>query len=367
MESPVSSRCLMAAILVLHGWVVGCAPARGGWEVSGLSAEQRLLVSRGGGRISDLLPQFAPQADGLSLFLCRWPTQKPIDVSLPKRASPRELRLLRVGLAAWESAGLGISFREVEPGAGRLDIEFPESSRDLPEGAGDAVVDCRMQLGGARATADTEARLVWASIHLARSLPDWKGDPVTLQDDELLGAILHELGHALGFSGHVASGNSIMVTETDKVRRIGERVAAGQALPAPELVALYSLPSGIRVGHRPLDDEQDERLRKFLCVAQREGLRGPFGRVGDRWAQLFYRDGVGRPFALTVKHWPEVLKSGRSPVFVLGPGVEKWMEGQGGAGSRSQLRECSSSRARARALAEVSRSPRARLTSPRRK
>ncbi len=301
-------------------FVTGCVPARGGWDLADLPPEVRSGGLQKEGRLSDLLPQPLPAGPDLVLFLCRWPTDYPIAVSFPADASARERKLLGAALRAWEAAGLGVSFREVEASEARLAIEFPTVAEGRPKGTGDALADCRIRLH-AQESFKVEAHLVWASIHLVRELRNWKGQRVALSDDELLGAMLHELGHALGFSGHVASGDSIMLGETAVVRRIARNVERGQPLPAPELVALYGLPSGIQVGHLALDPSQQRELQAFNREAQAQGLDGPFSRVGDVRARLFYRDQRGAARGVTFENWSQVLREGGELRWVWDRGV----------------------------------------------
>ncbi|MFP6638762.1 MAG: matrixin family metalloprotease [Myxococcota bacterium] len=321
--APVSWAALGGLVCLV--WGPGCVPTRGGWDVSALPPEARSQVSRVGGRLSDLLPQPLPDGKRLSLFLCRWPTTRPISVGLPADVTARERQLFRKALAAWESAGLGISFQEVESSAARLEIEFPTPAQGQPAGTGDALADCRIR-DPEPASGVVEAQLVRASIHLVRDLPNWKGQRVTLTDDEQFAAMLHELGHALGFAGHVASGDSILLADTAKVRQIARRVAQGEPLPAPELVALYALPSGMRVGQLPLDASQQKLFEAFNRVAQAEGLRGPFSRVGDRQARFFYRDDDGRAQGITLENWSQWLHRGGSLRMVPDYGVRRVLD-----------------------------------------
>ena len=238
---------------------------------------------------------------------------------LPPDALPRERRLWNMALKAWESAGLGISFIAVEKRLSHgIDVDFRSESQSRPKGTGDALADCRMAppFEGAGPLA---AQLSFASIHLNRSLPSWKGVEIALEDDELLGAMLHELGHALGFSGHVVSGDSIMVADKAKVRAIARVVARGESLPAPELVALYSVPSGLRVGHLPLEPAQRRLFSSLTAKAESLDWEGPFSRVGDIRALFFYRDEKGRRHGLQIENWALMLGKKASPVLISVP------------------------------------------------
>jgi len=261
------------------------------------------------------LPDFLPDSEGLSLFLCRWSKEEPIPVHLPSDALARERRLWNLALKAWESAGLGISFIAVEERLSHgLEVEFRSEGQSRPKGTGDALADCRVTFP-LEGKGPLAAHLSFASIHLNRSLPSWKGVEVALDDDQLLSAMLHELGHALGFSGHVMSGDSIMVADKARVRAIARGVARGKTLPAPELVALYSVPSGLRVGHLPLEPAQKRLFNSLTDKAERLGWEGPFSRVGDVRALFFYRDDGGRRRGLQIENWAQVLGKKESPLL----------------------------------------------------
>jgi hypothetical protein len=211
-----------------------------------------------------------------------------------------------MALEAWSNAGLGIRFQEVVPAAARMEIVFAPVGKGSPRGSGDALADCAVDIGPVGAVIDegrVQARIVWASIHLSRGKIDVLGREIALDDDELLGAVLHEMGHALGYSGHPVQGHSIMQRTTDEVRKIGVRVASGAPLVAPNLRALYALPSGVVIGHIPLPSASARFLEHFDANAKRVGFRGPYSRVGDLHARYFYRDAQRVPYAVTTRLW----------------------------------------------------------------
>ena len=312
----LAGRACLIVFLVIS---LGCVPGRGGWESSAWPPPETGVPASSLGRITDLLPEFRPDPEGLSLFLCRWSKQEPIPVHWPSDALPRERRLWHRALKAWESAGLGISFIEAEkPLSHGIEVVFRSEHQSRPKGTGDALADCRMA-SAFEGASPLEAHLSWASIHLNRSLPSWKGVEIALEEDQLLGAMLHELGHALGFSGHVVSGDSIMVADRAKVRAIARGVARGKSLPAPELVALYAVPSGLRVGHRPLEPAQRRLFSSLTAKAESLSWLGPFSRVGDVRALFFYRDEQGRRHGLQIENWALMLRKRVPPVLISVP------------------------------------------------
>jgi hypothetical protein len=148
-----------------------------------------------------------------------------------------------------------------------------------------------------------DAELIYASIYLRRYNEALAGSIVRLTADELMGAALHELGHALGFGSHPAVGKSIMRVETATVRRIGARINRGEALSAPNLSALYSLPSGAVVGYRAREQADWGVLARLFELVDSGDMRGPYSRVGDRNARLFWRTGRGAAVAIRAIEW----------------------------------------------------------------
>ncbi len=295
--------------------VPGCAPSLGGWEVTDLSEEQGSLPVVRDSRLSDSPPHMAPYGEGLVLFLCRWSVQQPIPVSLPPDADPRELRILRLALKAWSSAGIGVAFREVEPAEARLELRFVSAGPGSPTGSGNALADCAIATEGGRVVlreGRVPAEIRWASIYLNRQERDALGRPVALGDDQLLGTVLHELGHALGYAAHPVLGASIMQRTTDEVRKLGARVAGGAAFSDPNLSALYALPRGVVVGELKLSPAEVGLFARFDAEARAYGLEGPYSRVGDVRARYFYRGAGGVPFALRLSTWREdIVQPGR--------------------------------------------------------
>jgi hypothetical protein len=158
--------------------------------------------------LAEATPYLLPAHGTLTLFLCRWRTGLPIPVSLPSGMAPPERRAVQAALRAWESAGLGIRFVPVQAEEASLEIELvdgPVPTASGP-GGGNTIADCRLKGPGLPSAGRDAlaAELEFASIRLARRTPpDARGRDRVLGLEELTGAALHELGHALGFQGHV--------------------------------------------------------------------------------------------------------------------------------------------------------------------
>ena len=309
-------KAMRGAAMVVF-FALGCAGGPHGWDARTLEARYPALAEALGHRLSESLPYFAPGPDGIALFLCRWAAREPIPVWLPATATPTEAAVIGRALSAWEGAQLGVRFRvgrwrDTPPLAGIVFELLDASVADGPAGTASTVADCAIPPEVARnpsegPDAPVDAELQYASIHLRRSIADLIGRPVPLSETELLGAALHELGHALGFPGHVARGDSLMSAhlQVDAVRRWGRRIEAGESLEAPTLAALYAVPSGARVRWMPLERSQVARFAELSGLASALGLRGPWVRVGSRSARLFFRDDAGQSYAAVVLDWAE--------------------------------------------------------------
>jgi hypothetical protein len=272
------------------------------------------------------------------LFLCRFSTEAPISVSLPSDATDEEQRLLRLALAAWAGLGVGLEFEE-RPGDGtQIAIRFIDQDGGggrAPRGSADTSADCALPPLGVPSLVEepVPARIVRASIHLRRTQPDSLGRSRSLSPEELLGAALHELGHALGFQGHAAAGRSIMVRDVDQVRRIGRLVLSGEPWVDSALRTLYSLPSGTEVARRPLAPATEQTLSRLAVHAAANGWSGPFARVGDHSALLFWRDAQGEEVALRLLSWRKFAQGSTPLSWQPNPRASQLLREVGGLSS----------------------------------
>lgn len=315
------------------GFSAACVPAQGGWDIDSLEARYPVLAAQhGGSRLSDAPPYLVAREHEVALLVCRWSVREAIPVKLPSdEISERELAALRAALRAWERKGLGVRFREVP----RIDIGIEIRLVDAADSSfalartGDTIADCAIPAPGAASTSfdPVPAELRFASIYLRRQNFDTLGRPQPLSSAHLTGAALHELGHALGFTGHVAHGQSIMIRAKEVAARAGERVLAGGDFDAAALQALYALPSGTVVGTRSYARGEREKLRALSLAARAGGWRGPVARVGGQIAQLRWRRPGGGFGVLEIRDWVRVLRSGEAIVFVPNRRARSALEG----------------------------------------
>jgi hypothetical protein len=280
---------------------LACAPAV--WDVEGL-AERHPTVDVSA--LGAATPYVLPLQGSMLLFLCRWPGPL-IPVSLPADASPEELDILWRVMAAWENAGLGVRFVRSLRGKA-ISIRFVESRPGVETRRTAATAaDCRVKDPDPEAPV-LSARITSAAIVLLRAERNAVGREVARRPEELAGSVLHELGHALGFQGHTERGNSIMNRSVDTVRDAGRKLLEAGTLEAPELRALYALPTGVVVGRYAVSEEQTSPVDRLLAIGRLGAWRGPFVRVGDRAGRLTWRDGRGDSYVLRIPKIGEALR-----------------------------------------------------------
>jgi hypothetical protein len=306
-----------ARVALLGLGLAAAACASGRLDVGALEAIHPELAGIRDHRLEDAVPYFAPAETGLALILCRWSTEVPIPVWLPSYASAGETRAIEQALDAWEAAGLGLRFARRpwsdEPPLAGIVFEILDTRREGPAGSADTIADCAVPtaLPDGETLADpVDAELQYASIHLRRELLNELGRAVPLTETELVGAVAHELGHALGLAGHVASPGSLMSShgQVDAARRFGSSILEGRPLEVPTLSAVYALPPGTRVGWLPLTRVQLEPLIAVGAAAAQAGLRGPWVRVGTGSARILWRYEAGESAAVVIVDWEAALR-----------------------------------------------------------
>jgi hypothetical protein len=240
--------------------------------------------------------------DALIFFVCHWPLDAPVRVSMPPDSNSHERELLEKALHAWEAVVKGLHFEVVE-GTAPLRMRFRDTG---PEGARTAV-DCEVAEPIA-AGEQLDARLVSAQIDLHRAERDQWGKPIELAATQMLGSAAHELGHALGLQGHTQGGKTVMVRETYAIEKIGEKLndeKKPKPLQEPEVQALYSLPSGTVIERRALAPGATQAIDAMAQRARALGARRVTVRVGDRGAVV--RWGPGPELAYYLKEPAKLL------------------------------------------------------------
>ena len=310
-------------------WAAGlllaaCAPAV--WDVEPLAAREPRLRALGAHRLGDATPYLLPVQDMGLLFLCRWETLDPIPVSLPPEASPAQLGALEAALRAWEGAGLGVRFARGAPAGTGIELRIAGAPAEgaSPGRAASTVADCAVDPRAETRGDRLPARLVFASIHLRLEWTDPLGRRVPLEPADLAGTALHELGHALGFQGHVRTGESAMRYQVESTRRAGRRLLAGEVFRDETLRALYSVPSGEVVGRLALAPGRSQPVDRLLALARTGALTGPVARMGDTEGQVLFRDPDGAAYAIWLRGVAAALAGKPQDLVVLpGPRAER--------------------------------------------
>jgi len=319
------------AALALLG--TGCLAPMGWVDVASLETRYPAVGEQGGHRLAEFGPHFWIAGTELLEFVCLWPEGEAIPVSLVGSATGAERRRVERAVDVLGPV-VGRSF-VVEPLAAPgsdapergITVEFldgpdPEDPGRMSLTAGDAIADCQVDVPVAAAFGGPSlpARLVYASVRVRRSGADALGRVRPLGEVELLATLLHELGHALGYSTHSRGGETVMRLAPSEVRRLARPVAAGRPLHDSTLAALYALDSGAVVRRGPVPPQAITTLRVFEMLARTSHWSSAFTRSGARSAEVWWRSPDGERIALIAPRpvrgatWPEtfVLSANRA-------------------------------------------------------
>lgn len=326
-RSKSGSQHMIGGMLVLVLLATGCTPLVGGWDVSKLEPHASTIAEFEGNRLGDTPPYFLPHGNSALLFLCRFRTDAPIAVSMPDTASAEQLAAIRLALEGWANAGLGIEFVEAQVSDAVIDIRIVTGALSdrpgdpRPQRTGYTVSECEVDPRW-HATAKVEGplpvSLARATVVLRTSNTNMVGREVSLTQDELVGTALHELGHALGFPGHLATLDGVMTKSTDTVRRVGRELREGRGFRSPTLAALYALPNGTLVGQVDFAPGESAVFDRAMRRAEGSGWPGPIIRVGEEHAAIHWHDGAGRRRTLRMPGYHEMLRTRQPLRFASG-------------------------------------------------
>ena len=137
----------------------------------------------------------------------------------------------------------------------------------------------------------------------------------------MLGALLHELGHALGYQGHTRKGGTVMVRTTGEVRRRGRAVRSGEIFRDAAVEALYRVPNGTVLGRTTLSDGETSPVDRIADVAVARDLSGPLLRSGDDSARIAWRSRLGTKYVIEIPDIEGVVRNPESLRIVPSPSV----------------------------------------------
>jgi hypothetical protein len=314
------------ARVLIAGWlVIGVACGKAGWDPEEFGRHHPQVSGRDLRLLADIHPYVLPTRGALLLFLCRWPDGWPIPVSIPSDASDSERAVISQALSSWEHA-VGVHFRTVrESDDHQLEIRLVDGSgpADAPPPTATTAAECAVD-PSALESAPGEilpARITSATIRIRRARPNLIDEPVAHSEVEMLGALLHELGHALGYQGHTRKGGTVMVRTTGEVRRRGRAVRSGEIFRDAAVEALYRVPNGTVLGRTTLSDGVTSPVDRIADVAVARDLSGPLLRSGDDSARIAWRSRLGTKYVIEIPDIEGVVRNPESLRIVPSPSV----------------------------------------------
>jgi hypothetical protein len=194
-------------------------------------------------------------------------------------------------------------------------LSIAEEDENGPTGLGDTLSECDVSSASADGRRGPRGELTGAEIRMRRARVDMRGRVQPATEAEWIGALMHELGHALGFAGHAASGDSILVQDESKLRRAGRRALEGQSEPDTTLEALYRVRPGSVLGMRSLRAGGRvwiDAMRATEARQREAGIRRVATRasVGDREARVVWRNSDGLELVMRFPFWSRDLRRG---------------------------------------------------------
>lgn len=329
------SRGLGAAL----SWMtLSCVPPQGGWDIKALMATEPSIVALAGHRLGDMLPFPALDGDRIALVACRF-------------ASGQHVRV-RAGGSQWPARWGQAAVRALNHSVGGVELIFeseaervPQTAPDIeivmieaiggegPEGLGDTLSECDVSPAVSATPAASRAYRglqTRAQIRMRRARLDVTNQLRDASAEEWVGALMHELAHALGFVGHVSVGHSILVRDETRIRAAGRLALVGEAAPGPTLEALYRLRPGQRLGTRRVKTKDVLWLHAIQKLDREQfamgwSSTGIFSSVGDREARIIWRYSDGRQLGVRFPHWRRELRSGAAITLRPDRSTRRWL------------------------------------------
>ncbi|MEN8182418.1 MAG: hypothetical protein ABFS46_07765 [Myxococcota bacterium] len=264
-------------------------------------AEARALVRT--------MPYLLPAAGQITWFSCRHETSLPVLVSAAGELQAHEEAALETALATLERSVEGLRFLRVPPDEATVGVEFVEGlvAREEGDDQANTITDCRVTGTPLGMGDPLPARIERASMRIGRGgRLDALGREWALTPEELTGVVIHEVVHALGLQGHGSGG--LLSRDLSELARTGRAARAGQTLEDPALAGLYTLPSGTVLGRAAVSPARTQLVDRLARLAAEGEVGGPFIRVGDASARIFWTDARGRDYGLQIRQLKELLR-----------------------------------------------------------
>jgi hypothetical protein len=308
--------------------VLACVPPRGGWDSEAVLRSTPGLAGLEAHRLGDMVP-FPALAVGpgdgeasarVELVACRFAPGSALRVTTSGPGWSEELGARAFAALADPLAPLGLTLAPAAaPPAEIAIVAYEGLEADAPEGLGDTLVECDVSRAGPGE--GVRGAVERAEIRMRRSGYDEAGRLQRAEDAAWVGALLHELGHALGFSGHVATGRSLLVRDQGILRTLGREVLRGDPLVDPTLAALYRLAPGQSLGERQLSAPGRKWTEAILALDRRRTAAGNarvalVASAGDREARLAFQYADGSRLVLRFPRWAEAIQDGGAVLAV---------------------------------------------------
>ncbi len=308
-------------VAIVAGLLAACVSPVGGWDVATLLEAEEQIAAIPDQRLGDMTPHPALVGGRLSLVACRYAGDQPVRVSLRGSGWPSERGALAIGAVDEAVSGVALRIsddRESEPGIAPTieitSIEDPDA--EAPSGMADTLAECDVSRTS-NSGAAVRGRLLRSKIRIRLSLRDRSGRVRLATDAEWVGALMHEMGHALGFAGHAAVGDSLVLLEESRLRALGRRALAGEPVPAPNLEALYEVSPGRVLGEVAVSPSGREWIDAVESLVSDRNRRlgpaiGPIASAGDRGARLLWRWPGGIGVELRFPFWRREIQMGHA-------------------------------------------------------